>query len=304
MEDTPLRERFIQMAETARELLADFRQVEQNFRDLDRQVREQVATWEGGKGEVLEAIFGERNAIEDSDQGRSFRAFWDFLMSPARQEELTGLLESVLALEPIQSLAPDQRLARVHYDWLEAGEMTQRTVARLSEQLRRYLDDQAWLENKRIMSLIREVEQHALALRNVAAEAPGMQIDEPAPRVDLPMERPLYSPPVKPYIDQPKLLEGGDDINAQLLFDQIYVDRAELEMRIRRALQLRDQISLFDLVNEHPLELGLAELVAYLSLAAGDDHAVIDETSEQTIQWLDARGCCRRAVLPLVIFSR
>jgi hypothetical protein len=44
----------------------------------------------------------------------------------------------------------------MHYDWLEAGEHTQRTVAKLSGQLRRYLDDQAFLENKRIMQVIQQ----------------------------------------------------------------------------------------------------------------------------------------------------
>jgi hypothetical protein len=128
MDDTQLRERFIQAAETARALLSDFRQVEQNFRDLDRQVRERITTWEGAKGEILEAIFGERDAIASSDQGRSFRAFWDFLMSPARQEELTTLLNRILELAPVVALHPDPRLKRIHYDWLTATEVTQRTA--------------------------------------------------------------------------------------------------------------------------------------------------------------------------------
>ena len=84
-----MKDRFQQVSSLARELLGDFREVEHNFRRLDRRVREQIATWEGRKGELLEQIFGERDAIADSDQGRSFRAFWDFLMSPARQEELS-----------------------------------------------------------------------------------------------------------------------------------------------------------------------------------------------------------------------
>jgi len=162
MDDTRVRERFLEVDASSRSLLADFRQVEQNFRDLDRQVRERIATWGGGKGELLAEIFGERDAISDSDQGRSFRAFWEFLMSPARQEELSELLHKAFALAPVQSLEPDRRLLRVHYDWLEAGEMAQRTVARLSEQLRRYLDDQAWLENRRIMHLLRDIETRAL----------------------------------------------------------------------------------------------------------------------------------------------
>jgi hypothetical protein len=108
-------------------------------------VRERIALWDGAKGALLQDILGERDLINESDQGRSFRAFWDFLMSRARQEELTELLSRVLQLEPVAELAPDPRLARVHYDWLEAGEHAQRTVALLSQQLRRFLDDQAYL---------------------------------------------------------------------------------------------------------------------------------------------------------------
>ncbi|WP_163144293.1 DUF3375 domain-containing protein, partial [Arhodomonas sp. KWT] len=82
MDPTRLRERFLQATGTARALLADFRQVEQNFRELDRAVRERIATWSGGRGELLDEVFGEQDVIAESDQGRSFRAFWDFLMSP------------------------------------------------------------------------------------------------------------------------------------------------------------------------------------------------------------------------------
>ncbi|NLA75234.1 MAG: DUF3375 domain-containing protein, partial [Deltaproteobacteria bacterium] len=165
LDDTALKERFQQFIQMARELLADFREVENNFRNLDRRVRERIALWEGAKGELLQKIMGERDAIADSDQGKSFQAFWDFLLSQSRQEELSRLLEQVLSLAPVKAMRPDARLHRVHYDWLEAGEHTQRTVAKLSEQLRRFLDDQAWLENRRIMDILRSIEAHALSLR-------------------------------------------------------------------------------------------------------------------------------------------
>ncbi len=157
MDPPALRERFQQMESTARELLADFRELEQSFHALDRDVRQRIAAWEGGRGELLDDILGERDAIAASDQGASFRAFWDFLMSPERQEELTRKLDRVFDLPAIEAMAPDPRLRRIHYDWLEAGEVTQRTVAKLSEQLRRYLDDRAFLENRRIMETIREI---------------------------------------------------------------------------------------------------------------------------------------------------
>lgn len=67
LDDTALKDRFQQVSALARELLSDFREVEHNFRQLDRSVREQIATWEGRKGELLERIFGERDAIADSE---------------------------------------------------------------------------------------------------------------------------------------------------------------------------------------------------------------------------------------------
>jgi hypothetical protein len=65
-------------------------------------------------------------------------------MSSRRQEALSGRLDQVLALPAVASLKPEPRTRRVHHDWLEAGEHTQRTVAQLSQQLRRFLDDRAF----------------------------------------------------------------------------------------------------------------------------------------------------------------
>lgn len=304
MDATQLKDRFQQMAATARGLLSDFREVEQNFRDLDRDIRERIATWEGGKGALLAEIFGTRDAISGSDQGKSFRAFWDLLMSPARQEELSGLLEKVFNLDAVRDLAPDRRLLRIHYDWLEAGEVAQRTIARVSEQLRRYLDDQAWLENRRIVQIIRHIEQHALAVRDEAPAGPFAAIDALAPDIDLPMERPLFTPPFKPRIAETRLVEGEKDVPADALLDQVYVDKARLESHVRRALQARSQISLAELVELYPLEQGLAELVAYLSVAVDDDKAVIDDARRQTLVWNDPARGQREATLPLVVFTR
>jgi hypothetical protein len=108
LDDTAVKDRFQQFQQLARELLADFREVEHNFRLLDRKVREKIALWEGAKGALLDEIMGERDAIGDSDQGRSFRAFWDFLMSSRRQEELSERLDQVLALPAVARFRPNR----------------------------------------------------------------------------------------------------------------------------------------------------------------------------------------------------
>jgi hypothetical protein len=303
MDDTRVRERFLQAIDTAQALLGDFRQVEQNFRNLDRRVRERVAGWEGSRADVLDEVFGQRDSIGESDQGRSFRAFWDFLMSPTHQEELSRLLEGALELEPVARLAPNPRVRRIHHDWMAAGEVTQRTVARLSEQLRRYLDDQAWLENRRIMEILRDLERHAIAVRNVPPTDALMSVDAPAPQVEVPMDRPLFTPPLTAHIDSTPPEARDAELDASVLFEQVYIDRERLRSRIRRALQTRRTITLAELLEAVPLEQGLAELIAWLSLATAEGLGVIDEEREHEVFWDDDSGRVRRATVPVVIFT-
>jgi len=308
LDDTALKDRFQQFLQLARELLTDFREVEHNFRRLDRRVRERIALWEGSKGALLEEIMGERDAIADSDQGRSFRAFWDFLMSSRRQEELTALLDRVLALAPVAELKPETRLRRVHYDWLEAGEHTQRTVAQLSQQLRRFLDDQAWLENRRIMDILRGIEAGALAVRDSPPAGEFMDIAEPAADIELPMERPLHTPTLKPVIADIALQAGEEDVDAAVLYAQVVIDRARLAGHIRKALQARTQVTLRELIEAQPLQQGLAELVAYLQLGSETFKTVVDEGTSEHVAWealsADGVGVRKTAHLPRIIFVR
>ena len=304
LDDTALKERFQHFSTLARELLADFREVEQNFRMLDRRMRERIALWDGAKGALLGDILGERDAITDSDQGKSFRAFWDFLMSQSRQEELSALLDRVLALAPVAALAPDPRLRRVHYDWLEAGGHAQRTVAQLSQQLRRFLDDQAWLENRRIMDLLRGIEARALALREAPPPGPLHRIDALHPDVDLPLERPLYRTPAKTVLTATVLQAGWAEGDDSALFEQVRIDKAALARHIRQLLQTRTQISLGELLQTRPLQQGLGELVAYLQLASGAAPSVVDEAVQETVHWASAEGTPRSATLPRILFVR
>ncbi len=304
LDETALKDRFLQVSKTSRELLSDFREVEYNFRDLDQKIREQIALWEGGKGELLEEFFGKRDVIAESDQGRSFNAFWDLLMSPVRQEELTDLLQKVFDLPAVKDLEPDTRFKRIHYDWLAAGEHTQRTVAKLSGQLRRYLDDQAYLENKRIMQLIQSIESRAVRIKEVMPGKDFMDVDESSPKVTLPMERPLYSIPVKPVIKETVHLGDGSDVPSDLLHAAVFVDKLKLKGYIRKALQIRDQVTLAEILESHPLEKGLAELVAYLSLAGDDERAQFDEEHIHRAMWTDENGVTREAAFSAVIFSR
>jgi hypothetical protein len=297
------RDRYYQFTRNARELLADFRQVEENFRALDRSLREQIAGWTGSKGELLDDIVTNRSSIGESDQGRSFQALNDLLLSRQRQAELTDLLAR---LSQIQSIASqDERLATVHFDWIEAGERTQNTVRLLSEQLRRFLDDQVWLDNRRVFELLRGIEAHALALRDQSdpRDRPTMEIDTASVEVCLPFERPLYSPQRQTMVNSAEVTLGEPTFDASVLYEQVHVDLDELSRTVRASLLDHDQVGLTDLVERRPLEQGLAELVGYLSLTDPSYAVIFDESRRERIRW-EAGEVQRSADTPAVSFVR
>ncbi len=302
-----LREQFLQFSQMAQELLADFREVEANFRQLDRQVRVQMTTWEGAKGALLDEVLGDRDAITDSDQGRSFRAFWDFLMSSERQGLLQQNLQRAFALPEIQQLNPDPKLKTIHHDWLSAGEHTQRVVSALSRQLRRFLDDQAWLENRRIMAVLKQVETRALQLQSSLPKAADfMTLPDTKPELNLPMERPLYTPKPKHQLSQTAQAVRDAEVEVldlSALLQAPVVDKKQLWQRVEQQLRHQSQVTLAQVCEQHPIEQGVAEVVTYLQMAAESEKAVMDDEKQEVLYWQNADKRYQVKV-PQVIFLR
>jgi hypothetical protein len=302
---TQVKERFFQIEETARQLLSDFRQVEANFRQLDQKTRERIALADKPKAELLAEIFGEQDNISLSDQGRSFEAFWTFLMSLERREELQALFAQVLDFPEINEITTDRWLADYRYHLSEAGEKVQRTAAQLVEQLRRFLDSQMWLDNKRIAEQIRAIEKKALALKNNPPTVPDFaQLQEPKIALSLPFARSLFSPPRKIQMNDAAPILGISDFSAEALFNQHYVDETLLRRQITHMLGKNGQASLSEIVTKYPVMRGMAEIVAYLNLANRDEKSIFDESQRQQIPWRDAAGQLHHADVPLVIFTR
>jgi Protein of unknown function (DUF3375) len=279
MDETGVRDRYQQFSATARDLLSDFREVEENFRSLDRAARERIAGWDGSKGELLADLMGSRSDIAGSDQGRSFQSFYDFLLSESRQDELSDLLSRVSALDSVEA---DRRVRSIHHDWAEAAERAQHTVRQISEQLRRFLDDQVWLENRRVLDLVRAVENQALELRDDPPEI-GLVVDVPGIEIVLPFERPLYSPP--PASDVESLIPPTEDaeLDADLLFSQTYIDSARLASNIRSLLPENSSALLSDIIEMYPIEQGAAELVGYLALSDDGISVEMDDRDESLL---------------------
>jgi len=293
MDDTTVKGYFQQFVQGAQDLLSDFREVTFNFSQLDREIREMVATWDKGKGELVGKIFGDSDAIKDSDQGKSFFGFQDLLISPARRRELDERLAKILKHPAIKGKYNESEIKNIFNVWHDASRETNRKVGDLSHQLRRQVDDKYDTENRRLIELFRTLEAHALRVRNCPpSEDNFLEISGIKTGLNLPMERPLYTVTKAPVINDHVLADSEEGIEFTGLFKQKAINKGVLIQNVRRALAERQQVTLGEVLLENPLEQGLKELLTYYHLNEGFFQSVIDEKEEEEVRWtrLSAEG--------------
>ncbi|RVU34339.1 DUF3375 domain-containing protein [Rheinheimera riviphila] len=296
--NTQIRERLFLLADVSRQLLGDFRQVEANFRSLDKQTRKTISLNGGHKGEVLDQVFSHQDVIEASDEGQSFSSFFELLMTPQLRDGMRKNLQALLTQDQAKELLQrDSLLSHLYKYLLEAGNKVNQTRQQITDQLRRYIQEQSQ-DNRRILELIREFEAKAHAYQarvhqsNIkTAQTPFCSIAGWHADIEPVFSRQLYQPNQSESFSQTDVNpNGAADVDLTALFALSHIDERQLERNILTCLQQScGQVTLAEIVGQYPLQYGLEELVTYLKIACeGDVHADINEQQLQTIAWLAA----------------
>ena len=106
------------LVEQSRKLKYDFSQIEYNFKELNQKAMEQIANSYDSKDSVLGSIFDVEDTIRQSDQGKSFFAFWQLLTDSSKNEDLTKMLENIYKIDVIKQTDEDESLKNLKYDLL------------------------------------------------------------------------------------------------------------------------------------------------------------------------------------------
>ncbi len=305
--ETQLKERLFEASDGARRLLADFREVEENFRGIARSVHERQFQLGNRKGEILRYFLNAEASIKESDQGRSFYAFWQFLLSRGQQDELREWLDAIEAMPELQ-MAPEQLQVLRHLKryLLEAGNQVVASNRRLIQQLRQVLDEQQAGRTQRLRDLITDIGKLALDLSPEFPEDDVFIHIEGAPAVEMPLERQLWEPASTSRFDHRPLTQGEAnlaeaDLNA--LAKQVHVNERQLRRNIDTLLERRPSVTLADVVKSYPIERGLTEVITYLSIAAKNNQHRIDTEVHETIAVGQAAEM-REMTLPRIVFTR
>ena len=90
-DDYQIEPRFNTLNKLAKELLSDFKEVDDNFKEIIRQIYQRQTDNEQ-KRDLLSYIFDAYAELKESQQGKSFYAFWEFLLSLHRYFEIHSII--------------------------------------------------------------------------------------------------------------------------------------------------------------------------------------------------------------------
>ena len=285
-DETEIKEQFYDLNKMARELLSDFSEVEQNFEQIRKDIQRKYTEKDIAKGTLLVFALDALDEIDQKPQGKSFKAFWEFLMDEKRQNEFTLLTERLYQLlnEHNIDYNNDRFLKHLKRYLHVSGRKVIDSNRKLSEKISRVLSEKNMLERRRAMELIGEIRQMAYSLIDTKIKDDDFISIEDEPYINL-FDR--WEPgDEKEDIINILFPDGSiDEENAdfKILFDQFTIDKKKLQLRIDAMLEERGQVTLKEVVGEYGLENGLSEIVGYFSIGASGSHQIIEGTKESIL---------------------
>ncbi len=282
-----VRERFQIVVGLANDLIRDFTVVEDQFRDIAKDIQKAQLNPELRKGIVVGQMLDQHDELRESPVGRSFYAFWSYLQSPTRKDELNQLLHAVFSLPSIETDANDTFILKhLTSHLIQAGVKVDESSQRIASQLRRLLDETNASEQRRIKQLITDIKRLTYQQPDIIQQKQSLLSIEPFPKIQLVMERSLYEP--REVVEYDGIIVEADtsdlsNLDLEILSNPFYIDARRLTQNIRTMLDKLPQISLSQLLEEYPAQQGLPEIVRYISIAYQEPFHSVDDTNTELI---------------------
>ena len=305
--DTQIKERFYNVSKTARELVSDFKEVEQNFKGISRNIYRQQTKQNVHKGQILGYTLDATEELKNSDQGKSFYTFWQFLIADNKQDELMELIRRTYQLLAERDLEQaDNFLLKIKTYLHIAGQKVINSNHLLADKLSRILAEGNFTERRRAREIITEIKSLAVEQIGKWAGKRAFITIEGLPEFDFSLDRPLGEPKqIATFRKQPTEIGSTqlEKANLGVLFDQFEMNRQELEQNIARLLQGQHSISLSELLKTYPIKNGLAEIITYFSIATKSKIHQVNVDTKEPILW-NTETAEKKIVLPQIVFVR
>jgi ElaB/YqjD/DUF883 family membrane-anchored ribosome-binding protein len=264
---TQVVERLQWFTRQAYELLGDFREVEDNFRQIHRGIVERHARADASKGTIVSQAFAAYDALRQSDQGRSFYAFYDFLISRQGQQEWRELTERLLQTIQTQEIPADTLLLQnIKSMLLRQGRVVYEANDKMAEKLSRIITEKELAKQRRLRQELGAIKEIVLALKDQPDLPVGFELEEPV-EIKLAIERKLNLQPKVSVGSLPQPHAAMAVVEDPQRFAQLLqskaIDRKKLWEGIEAVLARRETATLAEVIEVNGLQQGLAEVVTY-----------------------------------------
>lgn len=285
-EDYQIEPRYNNLNKLAKELLSDFKEVDDNFKEIIKQIYKRQTDNEGKKN-ILSYFFDAYAELKDSQQGKSFYAFWEFLLSSELQkewDELTDLLYKTLAERNIAS--KDKFLKDIKKHLFDAGEKVSKTNDRMSEKLSQIIIN----NNSNIQATKQVINDIKKLLLNTTQnkERNNASLSYEVVEIKLPLERQLNLTPKQEveYKNVPTEADLGINELERLgkLYNHYQIDRKILRKRIDMILRRNTQTTLAEVIEQNNgIDKGLSELFGYIAILKEYKTVVSDDRKQEIV---------------------
>ena len=264
-----LRERLEWFTRLSHELLSDFREVEDNFKFIHRHIVEQHTKAEVNKGAIVGYAFEAYDALRKSDQGKSFYAFWDFLVSRAGQEEWRLLTDQLMLLLLERSIESDGDFVQnIKSLLLQQGRNVYESNDKMAEKLSRIITEKEIARHRRLRQQIGSIKELVFQFMDEEAPPCGLRLDSPAP-IRMNMERKLNlterqgTAIVKQPANAKEKIEDFERFGRML--STSHIDKKVLWQKVEKVLEKKTTATLSEIIEVVGLTGGVGEVVSYFS---------------------------------------
>ena len=307
-EDYQIKSRYEEVNRLSSELIGDFKEVEDNFKEITRKIYVRQQQTNLSKGKLISETFDAIYELRSTDQGKSFHAFWQFMLDDTSQSDFKKLTKEVYDVLEDRGINFSSRSLRKLKTLLHlAARKVLDKNSVLADKLSREIVAKDQLESRKARELIADIRQLAIHQVN---ESPSLEYYielQGNPDIYLPLERKLGEKPVRnTYTSTAEQANITLDDLADLskIYNADLINKNQLLANINELLQTKDQVTLLEVINAKGIneKNGLAELLTYVTLVNTSSKYFINDDIREAIPFNQATK--KYLDLPQIIFTK
>jgi len=299
--------RFNHLNQSAKELLSDFKEVEDNFKEITKSIYQKHAEGSLSKSDILEFTFDALESLKESQQGKSFYAFWSFILNPELQHKWESLTKDLYkTLEEKSIPVNDTFLIGMKRYLHSSGQKVYKANDKMAEKLSRIIRENESSKSEATKKVIQDIKKQLIEISKLKNK-PDISFElETSTEINIPFERKLtkeQSEEVK-YTNKPKIANEDITSSNQLgrLFSQSNIDKELLRKRVKDVLKEKSQTTLLDIVENYGgLEKGLPELFGYIGIVKEFRHIINPDKTQSIVFDADNR---KQIKIPEIILTK